>query len=130
MLRCGRASARVLAHVAYYALDPGAFYERFDPWLDRLMRYIFFPFIFTAYSLVLYFWCERRDAALARGGLARGMLTDRGTARWSQDATAPGRRAISARMPGAWMSWAASSTAPIVSRSAAVARLKSSRSWS
>jgi len=42
--------------VVYYSLDPGGFYQEFDPWLDRLLKYIFYPFIFTAYTMVLYFW--------------------------------------------------------------------------
>ena len=53
--------------MAYYALDPGAFYERFDPWLDRFLRYIFFPFIFSAYSLVLYFWYAWHASRPRRG---------------------------------------------------------------
>jgi hypothetical protein len=59
------------ARAAYYSLDPGAFYERFDPWLDRFLRYIFYPFIFSAYSLVLYFWCVRWPAHMSEDARER-----------------------------------------------------------
>ena len=63
-------AAAAAARVVYYSLDPGGFYQEFDPWLDRLLKYIFYPFIFTAYTMVLYFWYGARAVA-ARTAPAR-----------------------------------------------------------
>jgi len=45
-----------IERIVYYTLDPGAINGDLYPWLDRLLQYLFFPLMFTAYTMVLYFW--------------------------------------------------------------------------
>jgi len=44
------------ARIAYYSIDPGAFNDILPPWLDRLVKFIMFLFLFTAFSAILYSW--------------------------------------------------------------------------
>lgn len=45
------------SRVAYYAVDPANLNHVMAEWADRLLYCIFYPLVFSAYTLVLYFWC-------------------------------------------------------------------------
>ena len=45
-----------IARLAYYAIDPGAFDLVLPAWVDRLLHFVMFVLLFSAFTAILYNW--------------------------------------------------------------------------